>query len=194
MENPYWHDFYKPHPINFEEIRDLCFDAYSIISASHAMAGLPGEEVGGTLHQYFWRTAEPRLSHCFLNIAIRLRTFEDALEGEGRKQYDKLIAHHAGDGELGSLGWTDKTDRIDLTFRETCNKIIHAEDFRPTYDNGSNDRNEDFAWGMTGIIELMGRLGKREWNVWLTADEFLSTSLEVANHFDPLPSNDEDEE
>lgn len=194
MENPYWHQYYKPHPIDFDEVRDFCFDAYSIISASHAMAGMPGEEVGGTLHEYFWRTAEPRLSHRFLNIAVRMRTFEDALQGEAKEEYDKLIATHAGNGELGSLGWEDKSlDRIDLTFREACNKIIHAEDFRPAYDNDSNGRDEDFAWGMTGMIELMGKLGKREWDVWLAADELLSTCIEVANHFDPLPVEAEEE-
>ncbi|QWW69340.1 hypothetical protein [Rhizobium sp. WYJ-E13] len=192
MKNPYWHQYYKPHAIDFDEVRDLCFDAYSIISASHAMAGLPGDEVGGTLHQYFWRTAEARLSHCFLTIAVRMRTFEDMLSGEEKDKYDAIVAEHTGDGELGSLGWSDRSERVDLTFREACNKIIHAEDFRPTYDNDSNDRDEDFAWGMNWIVELMGRLGKREWDVWLTADEFLSSCLEVANSVDPLP-NDEDE-
>ncbi|MGM4980936.1 hypothetical protein [Rhizobium sp. 11_C7_N12_5] len=191
MKNPYWHDYDKPHPIDFDAIREFCFDAYSIIAASHAMAGAQGEEVGGTLHEYFWRTAEPRLSRCFLDIAIRMRTFEDALQEDEKAEFEKLIAEHAGDGELGSFGWEDKSDRIDLTFREACNKIIHAGDFRPTYDNGSQDRDEDFAWGMTGTIELMGALGKRQWDVWLTAEEFLSTCLEVANHFEPLPAEEE---
>ncbi len=193
MDNPYWHEYYKPHPIDFDEVRDLCFDGFSIIAASRSMAGLPGEEVGGILHERFWQDAETRLSKCFLRLAVSMRTFEDALQGEHRERYDKLIAEHSGDGELGSFGWKDRSDRPDLSFREACNKIIHAEDFRPTYDNGSNGREEDFAWGMTGIIELTGTLNKREWDVWLTAEELLSTCLEIADAFDPSEDGDPNE-
>ncbi|MBY2941422.1 hypothetical protein ACC755_21295 [Rhizobium ruizarguesonis] len=192
MDNPYWHPYYKPHAIDFDEVRDLCFDAYSIIAASHAIAGLPGDEVGGPLHEYFLRTAEARLSDCLLTIAVRMRTFEDILSDEAKSEYDKVVLEHTGNGELGSIGWNDSSDRVDLTFREACNKIIHTKDFRPTYDNDSNDREENYAWGMTGIVELMGKFGKREWDVWLTAEEFLSACLHIANVVDPLPTEDEE--
>lgn len=187
MENPYWHDELKPHPIDFDEVRRLCFEAYTIIAASHSMAGLPGKEVGGTLHEFFWKSAEPRLSFCLLNIAIRMRTFEDTLEPDTKQAYDRLLSKYAGDGELGSLGWHGKKERVELSYREACNKLIHSEDFRPTYDNGSNASDDDFAWGMTGVVELMGRHGKHTWDVWLNVDELLSTILEVAAFADTLP-------
>ncbi|MGO7057478.1 hypothetical protein ACCS70_35260 [Rhizobium ruizarguesonis] len=196
MKNPYWHEYFKPHVISFDEVRDLCIEAYTVIAASRSMAGLPSEDVGGSLHEYFWRTAEERLSRALLNLAVRMRTFEDILSSsEMRADYDGLISNLVEDDQIGSLGWNDGKpgDRVDLSFREACNKIIHAVDVRPTYDNGSNSRDEDFAWGMDGMVELQGKLGKREWDAWMFAEEFLSTCIDVANHFDPLPPEDEAE-
>lgn len=157
------------------------------------MAGLPGEDVGGSLHEYFWLTAEERLSRALLDIAVRMRTLEDILSSSGKRaDYHDLISQLVEDDQIGSLGWKDGKvgERSGLSFREACNKIIHAEDVRPIYDNGSNAGDEDFAWGMDGSVELLGSLGKREWEVWMFVEEFLSTCIDVANHFDPLPPQD----
>ncbi|MBO0141605.1 hypothetical protein JZX87_10590 [Agrobacterium sp. Ap1] len=191
MTNPYWHEYQKPHVVDFDEIRELCIDAFTVIAASRSMAGLSGDDVGGPLHDYFLRTAENRLSQSLLDLAVRMRTFEDILAAsELRADYDRLVASLIEIDQLGSFGWEDEklAQRGDLSFREACNKIIHAVDIRPVYDNGSNARDEDFAWGMDGTIELAGKLGKREWDVWMYAEDFLATCVAIANHYDPLPS------
>ncbi len=182
MNNPYWHEYKKPHVVDFEGVRDHCFQAFSIISASRSMMGLSSDEVGGILSDTFHEKAEERLARLFLDIALQMRTFEDFLTAiDSRKEYDAYVKKTFESGEFGSLGSPGTFERSDLSFRDVCNKIIHTDDFRPVYDNGSNPRDEDFSWGMEGIIELRGRLGAKEWDAWVSAEEFLSACLLIAN-------------
>lgn len=186
MKNPYWHQYEKPHVIDFDEIRDLCIDAYLIVSSSNALSGQEEEDVSNSLNRYFFRVAEERLSASLLDIAIRMRVFDDILSsGDDEKVYKKIISDSDG---IGNLIWKDKDGdkNVDLEFREACNKIIHACDVRPVYDNDGNSRDENFAWGMTGMVELSGKQGKREWDVCLNVDEFLTVCIDIANHFLPL--------
>jgi len=67
---------------------------------------------------------------------------------------------------------------ISTSLRECCNKIIHAEDFRPVYDNGSEPRDEGVYY-MTGTVELQGRRGKAEWLVSMDVFAFLEAMLET---------------
>jgi len=48
--------------------------------------------------------------------------------------------------------------------RETCNKIIHAEDVRITY--GDNDEeDEKRVWHMTNTVELQGSFRSKKWSI-----------------------------
>ncbi|WP_353640818.1 hypothetical protein [Mesorhizobium sp. WSM2239] len=168
MENPYWHEFYKPHVVDFHEVRELCFRAFAIAAASRSMMGVPGEEIGGTLHDAFFRMAEARLSDALLNLAVKIRTFEDIIaDSEAADEYAALLKKIFEPEQLGSIGNEGSDGRRDISLRVACNKIIHAEDLRPVYEHGSNPREEDFAWGMTGTIELTGKLRGKQWDVWL---------------------------
>lgn len=194
MENPYWHEFYKPHAIDFDEVRASCFEAFTIVATSRSLQGLPGDEVGGPLHEYFWRTAEVRLSKALLNLAIKMRTFEDTIaQSEAAATYDSWLSENYGSGELGLFGERGKplSEWKDLHFREACNKIIHAIDVRPTYDNGSNASDDDYSWGMTGVLELQGSQGRRDWEAWLTVEEYICACVEIANQFKPLSSREQ---
>ena len=194
MENPYWHDYTKPHVVDFDEVRDLCFEAFAILQASRSLMGLPADEIGGALHEGFFREAEPRLSNAFLQLAVSIRTFEDSIaETEVAADYKMLLDKILEPEQLGSIGRGTGGDRGDITLRDVCNKIIHAEDFRPTYDNGSNPRDEDFSWGMTGIIEIAGRAFGKPWDVWLFAEEVLETCIKIADHFDPQSIKESEE-
>ena len=189
MENPYWHEYTKPHAVDFSEVRELCFQSFAICAASHSLKGVPGEEVGGPLHDLFFHRAEEALSKNLLRLAVVIRTFDDLIRGlEFQAEYDALLENKINDGRLGSFAYKEaEGDRADISLREACNKIIHAYDIRPVYDNGSHSRDEDYAWGMEGTIELEGRLRDKTWDVWLFADEFLSACIEIANKFEPAP-------
>ena len=67
------------------------------------------------------------------------------------------------------------------TLREACNKIIHCEDFRPVYDNGSEPRDAGVYY-LTGEIELEGRKGAKLWLVSVDLFNFLEGVIETA-HF-----------
>lgn len=186
MQNPYWHEYYKPHSVDFDEIRHLCFVAFSIIGASRSLIGRSSEEISGNIHLNFFEKAEITLTKTFLDIAVSMRTFEDILAAhEIKEEYDSFINSNFDDDQLGSIDdGKDISDRKGLPFREVCNKIIHAEDFRYVYSNGSNPRDEDFAWGMEGTIELKGKLGKKTWDAWIFAEEFIEACMLISMHFD----------
>jgi len=187
MNNPYWHEDVKPHVIDFDEVRSLCLRAYSILGASRSLMGLPGDEIGGPLVNLFFARAEPDLNGILLNLAVKMRTFEDVLTMAERKtEYDSFCEAQFEDGELGSIGFDGQgvLERKDLTFREACNKIIHGLDIRAVYDNGSNDRDENWTWGMTGIIEISGLQRDKQWDAWLSVEDFLHACLSIANGFD----------
>ncbi len=186
MENPYWHPFYKPHPIDFDDIRENCFKSFCILKASSALEGMAPEGIGEPTHKYFFQNAEAKLSSHLLDIAIRMRTLEDILKNHRLSgMYGGFIETISDTYNLGSIhGGVNPSDSKDLTFREACNKIIHAEDLRYVYDNGSNDRDGDFAWGMTGVLEMSGKIQSKDWDVWLSLEDFLSMCLEIADRFD----------
>jgi hypothetical protein len=194
MKNPYWHDYYKPHVVDFDGIRWLCVEAFAILAASRSLMGKPGDEIGGTLHDTFFRMAEGWLSEAFLSIAVKVRTFEDTLAAtDNKKEYDEFIAAKVDDEQLGSIGAKGVIERKNLSLREACNKIIHTKDFRPVYDNGSHGRDEDFAWGMEGTIELAGEMNGKAWDAWLNAEEFLSVCLELADLISPVEIEHQDD-
>lgn len=194
VKNPYWHKYEKPHVVDYDEVRELCFQGYSILEASRSLMGRPGEEIGGTLHDAFFRMAEPRLSSAFLRIALTIRTFEDIIADTVlADEYATLLKKIIEPEQLGTVGKEGSEVRSDITLREVCNKIIHAEDFRPIYDNASHSRDEEFAWGMTGTIEIAGHHRGKRWDLWLNSSEFLTACLEVVNTFDPVPDDLPDE-
>ena len=88
MENPYWHDQYKPHLVNRDEIRRLCFEIDSIVTASTTRQGsgiVPDDEddkddrANTLLDDLFYRMAESELSKRLLKLAPLIRTFDDTM-------------------------------------------------------------------------------------------------------------------
>jgi hypothetical protein len=190
VENPYWHPFYKPHTIDFDEIQDICFKAFCIFKASQALEGFAPEGVIGPIYDMFFQSAEMKLNAHLLDLAVRMRTFEDVLSTHEMKgEYDEYIRSRLDHYDIGSLGASEApADRQDLAFRDACNKIIHAEDVRYVY-NGSNAHDDDYSWGMTGIVEISGKSRGREWDVWLSLEDFLPLCTDIAQRFDSSASD-----
>jgi len=62
--------------------------------------------------------------------------------------------------------------------RETCNKIIHAEDVRITY--GDNDEeDEKRVWHMTNTVELQGSFRSKKWSISFQVLDFFEGMLET---------------
>lgn len=121
-------------------------------------------------------SAEERLSGILLNIAASYRALDDQLSDD-----DQFSAFKNQRFELHETFVTvNEGTRIPDPLRECCNKIIHTDDFRPSYENGSQPR-EEGVWYMTGEIELMGRRGNAPWKVTFDMFKFLEAMLEVTS-------------
>ena len=83
MDNPYWHDKFKPHLIDRGEIRLLCFEIDNIVAGSMSWQGkgadLEEDESPefSILDQLSFRMAESELSKRLLRLALLVRTFDE---------------------------------------------------------------------------------------------------------------------
>lgn len=178
MDNPYWHKNDKPHVVEKSEIEALCLEFAHIIYASHGVSSQfqadgDGEEAAldrvARLHH---ARAEPMLSRALLRLAVLVRTFDDQMQdGDDDGAY---VAHRNTIDAEGPFGAVHDGGQIDLSLRESCNKIIHAADFRPVYDDNDD---EPRTWFMDSTIELRGRRGKQEWNVVIYTFELIEAIL-----------------
>lgn len=196
--NPYWDEHYKPHSVDPDEIRSLCLRAFQIVMSSQGVASLydhsddsdvedpkaePEDDADDIeiplLFALYRENSERLLSETLLQLAIFVRTLEDQVLGSSAEERFRtfLAALNDEDG-FGTV--FDGPEGIVMTLRECCNKIIHAEDFRPVYDkDGGSD--VPGGWAMDGQLELEGRLGKKEWKVALHLIDFLEAVLGFCN-------------
>ncbi|WP_429807196.1 hypothetical protein [Ensifer sp. B1-9] len=190
MENPYWHDQFKPHQTDRVEIRLLCFEIASIVEASASRQGSgityeEGERPDVTiLDELHFRLAESELSKRLLRLALLVRTFDDTMErSEGGEEYREHRKKIESELVFGTV--FEGPERITETVRECSNKIIHAEDVRPVYDS-DDDRNDPNArWGMDGTIELQGMQGQNTWMVVLYLHSYLEGVLQLVRFGEP---------
>lgn len=77
------------------------------------------------------------------------------------------------------------SDKRDLTFREACNKIIHAKsiDFleQKTFFNLSGGKKIEAVY-FEAEVKLCGSKGKKEWKAVLDVVEFCRASLETVRY------------
>lgn len=182
-DNPYWDDYLKPHIFDLEEVKGLCRSAAEIVLSSIGVSALWVDDLDEEpdwefpllieLHQ---RSAETRLSKTMLSLAVSFRALDDLWRKD--KEYKALMAKlHTDVG--GSFLFVYEGLNINTNLREACNKIIHAEDLRCVYDNGSAPRDEG-VWHMQGTLELKGNHNGSIWSVSLEIFQFLEAMLEVA--------------
>ncbi|WP_148283354.1 hypothetical protein [Reyranella massiliensis] len=183
MENPYHRTSIKPHYLDRSLAQTMCFDIFNILSASRELASEfemsesgDGDIRTSSNFKLHHLLAESRLSQLLLQLAVFVRTFDDVLSiGEHSEPYAKHSAATQGENYIGTL------DGGDLRLREACNKIIHAEDFRPVYDHSvreDNDGVEQRAWYLTDEIELTGTSYGKHWEATLNTSNFLEIVLD----------------
>lgn len=186
MENPYWHAEFKPHLVNREEIRQLCFEIYAIVSSSMSFqgTGIENTEEESTpeflnIEKLFFNRAEPELAKRLLRLALLVRTFDDAMERSAqadnyRQHFDNVKKSNPNFGAT-----FEGPDTTTESLRECSNKIIHAEDLRPTYETEDDSRDPNAKWGMTGDIEIKGTRGKNNWAISITLSLYLEGILDL---------------
>jgi hypothetical protein len=185
MENPYWHDEFKPHLIDRVEIRLLCFEIDSIVAGSMSRQGsgmdLEQDESPefSILDQLCFRMAESELSKRLLRLALLVRTFDDTMSrSEDPSPYDmhrKRIEEDHSDFGAVHQGPENTTK----TLRECSNKIVHAEDLRPVYDTEDDRADPNAMWGMDGTLELYGKRSCEPWHITIYLRSYLEGVLEL---------------
>ncbi len=194
-ENPYHHPFVKPLAFDCRLIEATCREAFEIAMTTRSLETLWNDDLRDFGEDPAWsfpllveshhNVAEDRLSSILLQLAVSFRALDDQLENNSEFQVfkqDQLRIH-------GSFLVIYAGKSISDTLRECCNKIIHTEDFRPVYDNGSQPRDEGVYY-MTGEIELEGTKGKVGWHVSFDLYSFLESMLEVVEFLERGPAAD----
>lgn len=193
MRNPYWHPEIKPHQTDRSEIRRLCFEIVSIVLASIGRQGqgdIDFEDGDGfvisRLDNLCHEISEAEISKRLLWLALIVRTFDETM---GQSDEDGAYRAHRDrceeSAEFGTVfeGKEGTTQKV----RECCNKIIHALDFRPTYDSDDERESSNCRWGMTGEIELEGIQGGKSWSISLWIIPFLEGVLALIEFGDRKP-------
>lgn len=186
-ENPYHHPYVKPLAVDLVEVERTTRDCFEIALASRSVGGFWNGDLEGFGEKNNWLfpslmaahlgTAEERLATSLAKLAVLYRALDDQLaEDEDYKEFKAKQAN-----ELSPFLIVFSGNGIPTTLREACNKIIHCEDFRPVYDNGSEPRDEGVYY-MTGEIELEGRRGVKEWSVSVDLFNLLEGVMDTA-HF-----------
>jgi len=116
-----------------------------------------------TIFYYEWAIIQDSL----INLAIQFRLIDDLFSRE-KKTY-KL--------PYPSVGYmaTNET-RVDLSFRESCNKIVHAEKFEPVFDG------EHLNYSNQIILE--GKKGNTSWKVNINIQEFCISALALIQQYE----------
>ena len=180
MENPYWHDDFKPHLIDRGEIRLLCFEINNIViaSMSRPFVDEDGEPEFSLLDRLCFRLAEAELSKRLLRLALLVRTFDDTMSRSDDTDYEIHRKHIEKENEVfGAVH--QGHENITNTIRECSNKIIHAEDVRPVYDTEHDREDPNILWGMDGTLELTGVQGGAPWKITLYLPHYLEGILEL---------------
>jgi hypothetical protein len=185
MENPYWHHFVKAHQIELEEIKHLVFEIYNIVSASIQLQGDGMTEeheraaITATQKLHF-EMAETVLSKRMLQLALLIRTLDDVMDQFVEPEQYRVFRATMEKEFLGFGAVFEGDDSITNSIRECCNKIIHAQDFRPVYETNDERDDPNVRWGMVGSIEIRGRQGKKDWWITLNVFDFLEGALKLA--------------
>lgn len=185
-ENPYLHPFVKPLAFDVLTIEAMSREAFEIVLATQGVEAFLNDDFEQVSEKSVWShplliarhqgAAEERLSAILLSISASYRALDDQLRDE--VDFNNFKSEQRDVHSNFMMNFDDT--KLPTTVRECCNKIIHADDFRPVYDNGSQGRGEGVYY-MTGEIELDGKKGTMRWSVSFDIYVFLEAILETVD-------------
>jgi len=130
------------------------------------------------------RFFEAKVSRLLIEIAASLRVMDDQImslaDEDPTKVKHKRLLNEVDAYDFGLF------DDLGLTFRQTCNKIIHSEIFEIPRKEGDEPHEHDIAFreGMgdqsiqwshvTDYVRLAGKMNKKQWHVLLNIEIFVS--------------------
>ena len=183
-ENPYWHQEDKPHVFDPVRVEELCLIAFEAFATSQALSRdfVDAEDGGSNLTHPLLigkhrAKAEAKISSALLTLSITYRALEERL-----RHSEKFINFQKDNTDFfgQQLTWHKGKRQTQTSLRAACNKIIHAEDLRPTYESNEDSGDGD-VWFMDGVFEMGGTsTGGDTWRVSIILPDFLEAMLDVA--------------
>ena len=191
---------YRPHVIETRDIRGLCFEINNILRGGMArQSAVDPSEIGANrratynssyLDQLCADLSEERLSRAVLRLAVYVRTFDDIMNaGPVAEQYSRykqevearfVVGHYVKSDTYASEVRPGQQVQHEFhladarNIRRCCGHIIHAQDFRPTYDETAEG-----VWSMDGILAIEGKDRGEEWYIELDAFAFMEAVLNL---------------
>ena len=111
-----------------------------------------------------------------ISLAIKLRILDDLFR-ENKQQY--ILPFNS----VGSL--TEDSSKKELTFREACNKIVHALKFQPQTKPAQNSPDyliKDAYY--IPLTRLLGEKGKKKWETEIDMHRFLLSALALTKAYE----------
>ena len=145
----------------------------SIINASEKNHDLLSEYLPGMGLFY---TEWTLIQELLIGTAVKLRLIDDLFKEAG-----KPITYSIS--SVGRLSSDSGENMIDLSFREACNKIVHAKDFVPqSRVSKIIDNFEDRVY--LPLIKLDGKRGKSTWNAIIDIGKYCACALTLLAAYD----------
>lgn len=153
-------------------LRDV-YRLLNVVMADEAIARLaiaPGDVLVDLRDQF----VEDELVHLLISTAIMNRSHDDHMDGPRNDAAELSFAPVAlGCGRLVTDIGGAKEEDVELTFREACNKIIHAEHITVETHNAENVA---FPFLPT-TVELRGTLRKKPWLAFVDVPNYVRATL-----------------
>lgn len=194
---------YRPHVVERRDIQMSCFEVNNILRGGMARRSRNDPSEIGSQHLSIPRhgsmvddlcaamTTE-HLSKSFLRLSVYVRTFDDIMRNREptlaelyNKHKEAVQAQFVIGHEYDSTTiYTDEAEKFlaaDFEAREVrnirrcCGNIIHAEDFRPGYEEAKDGS----GWSLDGSLHIEGLERGKGWFVALDAFQFLEAVLHL---------------
>jgi hypothetical protein len=141
--------------------RDL-YRLLAFTASSQALAELCQDKDIGHAIRYLRRMEIPEIRHLLVSTAIFIRQATEDPGGVSK-----------GQTQVGWLIQSDKNEKVSLSLREACNKIIHAEGFDPLFiETSMNDH-------IGQSIAFSGKHQATSWTCHIDVPMYVSIGLEM---------------
>lgn len=111
-----------------------------------------------------------------ISLAVKLRIIDD-LFTKSNQSYN-LPFHHVGCIIENSV-------EKELSFRNACNKIVHATEFQPETVQTHNSRTTPQMYAYyTSFVTLQGENGKRQWAARIDLHKYILSALALTTEYD----------
>jgi hypothetical protein len=173
-ENSSWHQIRGYSKLETAELRLWLYQLNCIFFASPKLSGWADDDDWrrDPFLQMLQDFEEHEVLKLILRTSIWCRALEENLPLEERK---KFAAYPIGELQQDKSSKT----KVPLTFREACNKIIHA-----TYINFDRKRSRSLCYNsLKPFFYIYGKKGQKEWRAKFDLKEFTISAWHLASSF-----------